>query len=55
VNLLCDFSTESGQEIWNGNKTAMESAVRDDWEGPRDSRRGPSCRVEPCCRLEARR
>jgi len=33
----------------------MESAVRDDWEGPRDSRRGPSCRVEPCCRLEARR
>src|SRR5207237_7282978 len=31
VNLLCDFSTESGQEIWNGNKTATESAVRDDW------------------------
>src|SRR6266480_980441 len=49
VNLLCDFSTESGQEIWNGNKTPTESAVRDDWEGPRDSRRGPSCRVEPCC------
>ena len=44
-----DFSTESGQEIWNGNKTATESAVRDDWEGPRDSRRGPSRGVEPCC------